>query len=146
MGGFLEDFGAGSVSGVEVLSFSTLSPGDRLEVLEGGLDSFGEVEALPLSFFGTMPFSFGLLSILTAGGASCARSSSSILPIVALSPARGMKDRKMRKHLYARQKSGGYEGNERSRKDFAQAIDVSNLGKNLCKRALQTAKWSIPRI
>lgn len=96
------------MSGVDVLSFSTLSPGERLEVLEGGLDSFGEVEALRLSFFGIIPFSFGLLSILTARGASRARSSSSILLSVALSPARGMGNKKMRKRLCARLKKGGY--------------------------------------
>lgn len=45
---FLESFGAGSFSGVEVLSFSALSPGDELEVLEG-LESLGEVVALRLS-------------------------------------------------------------------------------------------------
>lgn len=95
MGGFLEDFGAGSVSGVEVLSFSTFSPGDRLEDLEGGFESLGEVEALRLSLFGAMvPFSFGLLSILTSTGTSGARSSPSILLSVALSAARGMRNRK----------------------------------------------------
>lgn len=60
LGGFLEPFGAESVSGVEVLSFSILRPGDRLEVLEGGFESLGEVEALCLSFFCKIPFSFGL--------------------------------------------------------------------------------------
>lgn len=45
---FFESFGAASLSGVEVLSFSALTPGDRLEDLEG-LDSLGEVEALRLS-------------------------------------------------------------------------------------------------
>lgn len=42
---FLESFATGSWSGVDELSFSALSPGDRLDDLEG-LDSLGEVEAL----------------------------------------------------------------------------------------------------
>lgn len=43
--GFLESLGAGSFSGVEVLSLSAFAPGDRLDDLEG-FDSLGEVEAL----------------------------------------------------------------------------------------------------
>lgn len=53
---FRESFGAGSFSGVDVLSFSALTPGDRLENLES-LESFGEVEALRLSRKGSNPFS-----------------------------------------------------------------------------------------
>lgn len=68
--GFLEDFETGSVSGVEVLSFSALRPGDKLALLEGGFDSVGDLEALCLSFFGVAPFCLGLLCILTATVAS----------------------------------------------------------------------------
>lgn len=77
--GFLDVFETGSVSGVEVLSFSALRSGDRLELLEGGFDSFGDVEALCLSFFGTAPFCLGLLCILADTVASDARLSLSIL-------------------------------------------------------------------
>lgn len=53
---FLDILGAGSVSGVDALSFSALTPGDMLEDREGGFDSFGEVEALRLSFLRRDPF------------------------------------------------------------------------------------------
>lgn len=75
---FRGSLGAGSVSGVEALSFSALTPGDMLEDREGGFDSFGEVEALRLSFLSTDPFAVAPSSILTVVGTSDARSPSSI--------------------------------------------------------------------
>lgn len=74
---FLESLGAGSFSGVEVLSLSAFAPGDRLEDLEG-FDSLGEVEALRRALRADT-FSRKPSSILTAGDASALRSSSSIL-------------------------------------------------------------------
>lgn len=76
---FLDTFGADSVSGVDALSFSALTPpGDKLDDREGGLDSFGEVEALGLSFLGTTPLPVDASSIFTAASASAAQSPSSI--------------------------------------------------------------------
>lgn len=74
---FLDSLGAGSFSGVEVLSLSAFAPGDRLEDLEG-FDSLGEVEALRRALRAD-PFSRKPSSILMAGDASALRSSSSIL-------------------------------------------------------------------
>lgn len=74
---FLENLGAGSFSGVEVLSLSAFAPGDRLEDLEG-FDSLGEVEALRRALRADK-FSREPSSILMAGDASALRSSSSIL-------------------------------------------------------------------
>lgn len=74
---FLESLGAGSFSGVEVLSLSAFAPGDRLEDLEG-FDSLGEVEALRRALRADT-VSRKPSSILTAGDASALRSSSSIL-------------------------------------------------------------------
>lgn len=75
--GFLDNLGAGSFSGVDVLSLSAFAPGDRLDDLEG-LDSLGEVEALR-SALRADAFSRKPSSILMAGDASALRSSSSIL-------------------------------------------------------------------
>lgn len=75
--GFLESLGAGSFSGVEVLSLSAFAPGDRLEDLEG-FDSLGEVEALRRALTADT-FSRKPSSILMAGDASALRSSPSIL-------------------------------------------------------------------
>lgn len=76
--GFLESLGgAGSFSGVEVLSLSAFAPGDRLDDLEG-FDSLGEVEALRTALKADA-FSRKPSSILTVGDASALRSSSSIL-------------------------------------------------------------------
>ena len=52
---FLDSFAMGSFSGVDELSFSALSPGDRLDDLEG-FDPLGEVEALRMLRKGS-PFS-----------------------------------------------------------------------------------------
>lgn len=73
---FLESLGVGSFSGVEVLSFSALTPGDRLKDLEG-LESLGEVEALRLSRK-AIPFSWAVSPILPAADVIVLRTSSSI--------------------------------------------------------------------
>lgn len=128
-GGFLDSFGAGSFSGVEVLSLSAFAPGDRLDDLEG-LDSLGEVEALRCALRAD-EFSRKPSSILMAGDASALRSSPSILCVQA-GPVVPTVGGEFDLALRLRWQGDGRKGVRADRSMLERSIDVQSQVR--CKR------------
>lgn len=115
---------AGSVSGVDMLSFSALTSGDKLDPLEGGFDSLGDVEALCLSFFRTGPLCLIRLCTLAATVAPFARSCLSILQDVAPSTAQRIEGRFGRRVGFEGRTVADYEGIGMISIVLAQAMEV----------------------